>query len=1126
MSNKITKFELMLENNSNDYKSYTFLFTDEKNLELDYYTNTPIKIYSNIFELDSEFSIINFNSDLISGSFIVYLLNSDGKILGEYVLDNNCSSYPIITNSKVSLVIRINGKVIANNIKLSVKKSDYKELADHLNVNALKSNFRLNNNHLKIFENENIRTELFDKNDISFLERIFDAGLYELIPSINTSFSPNAQKLCFICDLIKLEYSSFLNLKAIFKEKNFFYYSLNYFESGFADNIYANSVLSSFFDNLGLSLYSVQDPNVSKVKKRDYKGLLHEKFPEYRNENLIFVDLVIDDFAKDLLKLFENIRGKNKPEERYLINVKINNINSLNFLLKNTLIFKSFCDNSFINFLRSQKHFEYKVLKNSLCLHIRLGDVAPIKYRERIINIFELQRGNYKEGIVFEGNSNSITAKSWFRLENYSVLIKRLREKFGANLKITIVSDGYDFCKSFCNTHDGLELLNNNIENFNATDFRKAIDYCDSILRSLPADNFVLGDSDKDSFLKSCKAILSSNLVVSMSRAFILGVVAAFKNDNYEKLIISSQNVKSLKLLENFNCTVEQAKDDSSILDLILTNAEKFLNTGLTLINLSPYCKIYQSSFSEWSKYKKGNLIDSAKVSNRFSIHTDNEYEPYILLDLSCDVKVENIIIYLRDSYTEKSLPIKIEVSSDLLTWNCLSVIDKFTYGECIDVDSSPIRYVKITRVGFGLLFLSSILINATEKEFLNYKTTFEAKNDLNEGFVLAHSPFYGLGGRLSVLATAFGALMARADLSDIKFFWEENNLLKFPNKINYSDPLITAKLLNFSRKELYSQLIDDYSNPSFRSLSAWTPDITLNDKVVFVSRNDLNRFFYQGEKRASAFQRMYKCIIPSDDVKIARDKILLNLPEIDWSTSLSVHVRHGNGEYYYNKSCVYGVKPPSVESIKHALNYSLNNSNFKIKTIILASDCKAVAEVVNYFAISNGLDFCFISGSIQENGYGCNHNTKLFDISLVDGRKQVIDDDVQSFAEILILAKSNALCGGKSFFFDAILGFSSIEDCNIFNLDNKDRYISIDPSFKVLAQDAINQDALKISSCLRRTGYKLDGLFYKIIDSKEFLFELCFFDVLLFNGSYSDFIDFIEKDEFRSKLLNFRLYI
>lgn len=538
------------------------------------------------------------------------------------------------------------------------------------------------------------------------------------------------------------------------------------------------------------------------------------------------------------------------------------------------------------------------------------------------------------------------------------------------------------------------------------------------------------------------------------------------------------------------------------------------------LYNISYLCTYFSSSVSHWERYSDGSLLDGSYSKDRFSVHTLDEHGAFVQVDLPNPCYVEKIDVVMRDIYLTNVIPLDVFIQTeDKHGW---SLVKSISGSETLLV-GQKISAVRILKNNKGSVVLSSINIYTN---ISNFRDWIEKCNESNtKNLVYVYAPFYGLGGRLSVIATALGFVSSQSTIKEIVLDAKTAKCLEYPREINLSKNNRHYEILLRNLASHFLEYILFGKNYiSEKNIASYDSSESFRDKkqnVVIVSRDNLAHYQNKNESMIDVCRRLYEKIIPSCAVldTLAKIESDFNLYDV-YDKALAVHIRHGNGEKYYSSvRKLWGVKPPSSKKIFNAIQAALKDNEY-IDTIILSSDCKAVFSYIknlfpNYKVI-------FISRLIQEIGLGCNHNQSLFNKAFLKYRAEVdinYEDEIV-FAEILALSRCKALCGGSSYFFDAVKYFSDCDIDKIYYLDNKDRYIKIDEAFKPLSEatDGIGYSLVNI---LQQENILIDGLFYCIRNTK---ITISYFDKILFKG---DALSISEKDlkDIQDQLIDLRLY-
>lgn len=544
-------------------------------------------------------------------------------------------------------------------------------------------------------------------------------------------------------------------------------------------------------------------------------------------------------------------------------------------------------------------------------------------------------------------------------------------------------------------------------------------------------------------------------------------------------------------------------------------------------INISYLCSYFTSSISDWEKTKVGNPLDSSTSVERYSFHTEEEQGAFIQINLPISCQVKFLEIWLRRQYTEQILPLNASVLIDD-SWTSLEIIEKNESPYLINIEQT-ISAIRIYKKGFGFVYFSSLNIFVEQDIFMAF---VENLNSQSERLCYVHASFYGLGGQLAVVASALGFIGSQNSIKQIIAHQSSSHILAYPTEINLDKSSSHFKIISRGLSESLCSFIfnNGVGYKSKKNISQYVePGISGREQdriAVFISRDNLPAFYLPKENVIISKQRLYKRIIPSNLV-LQQLGILEQKYELGklYEVSLGVHVRHGNGERYFNKKTTWGVKPPDSETLFGAINFAITNSVKNIKNIIIASDSLAIKD---FFENNFGEKFniVFISNNIRRIGAGCNHNhnkNTLFDPEMLENSMDRQEEDILAFSEILALSQCSALCGGKSYFFEAVKGFSSCSEENIFEIDNLDRYITLDENYKPLFESNNHLSDLLIKK-IKDFGGFVDGIF---IDEKstEDCLKLFYFDDLLYLGSFDELIQPTTFGDVYDKLKHFRYY-
>ncbi|MEO0398452.1 MAG: nodulation protein NodZ [Pseudomonadota bacterium] len=537
-----------------------------------------------------------------------------------------------------------------------------------------------------------------------------------------------------------------------------------------------------------------------------------------------------------------------------------------------------------------------------------------------------------------------------------------------------------------------------------------------------------------------------------------------------------------------------------------------------SLRNIAFLCTYFTSTQSSWEKGKVGTPIDHYPGNDRYSFHTANETEPFLQVDLPAASAVASIRVRIRNQYTGKTLPYIVKALGSDNEWRTLGRIETADTLETTFSTGQKIKAVRVTKEGFGSLYLAGLDIMVDESQFNNIVDELEGVSEC----IVVHAPFYGLGGGLSVCATAMGAI-GRGRIKRALIDKPLDRLLSYPRRFEADTPMGAFVRDNIS-KSTGDLLFDKKPARSDVNGSMWIDDGRSLEQVrpvVFLSRDNVKNYRLKDETDAALLQRFYKRLQPSHEVQLAFAKLArehdLNAEAFD--ASLGIHIRHGNGELYYSsRRRKWGVKPPSRKRIVDTVRAAIA-AHPDINRLIICSDCFAVNTTLK--KAFPRLTINFISNGIQKTGAGCNHTESVFDKTLKRQSVSEDDENINSFAEVLLLSRCARLCGGSSYFFNAIVGFSNVDQTDIFDLDNSDRYASVDSNFTPVLSSSTDSGR-RIAGALRMARIHVDGLFSATIDG---IVSLSYFDETLASGDLESVLGAIRSGAVKELLKERRLY-
>jgi len=530
-------------------------------------------------------------------------------------------------------------------------------------------------------------------------------------------------------------------------------------------------------------------------------------------------------------------------------------------------------------------------------------------------------------------------------------------------------------------------------------------------------------------------------------------------------------------------------------------------------------CDYYTSSVGKWDAQKSGSPLDHSKDTNRFSFHTDNDIDAFLNIKLPIKINYANIHVRFREGYNHRILPLDIFPRSNSNSWQLVNTIDEVQLNSSV-FEVSECDTIRFIKRGLGHLYLAGVDILVDEEVFSQIQKSLSEKSK----FFYVYSPIYGLGGALSVCASA----LAGVDHHHINYVVRDkscNGLIYYPPELALTEHNVSL-LEDGLGHNLTSQICGEKPKEvGQKPLFQWRVNKNQHNQtpdIVLVSRDSLSSFENKDENPYLSKQRLYQRIIPSVNVKNKCKNLLcsLNLEQEDMEKFLGAHIRHGNGELYYSaKNNVWGVKPPAPKLYIEQLRKII--SQYHIKDLLLCSDSYCVKELIE--KEFPDLRIKFLSLGIQKLGAGCNHIAKVFDETIERTPIKRSEDDISSFAEILALSKCGYLFGGKSFFYEAIIGFSSVKPEHIFQMNNTDRYISLPNTYDPIAKAEANSFAKVLFDKFKQNSIHTDGVFFN--SDKDKKMTLTYFDDVIITGNQDNLLDEISSGKVKQILKHLRHY-
>ncbi|WP_104719227.1 discoidin domain-containing protein [Helicobacter pullorum] len=346
------------------------------------------------------------------------------------------------------------------------------------------------------------------------------------------------------------------------------------------------------------------------------------------------------------------------------------------------------------------------------------------------------------------------------------------------------------------------------------------------------------------------------------------------------------------------------------------------------LIELAKGKKAFQSSISKWSKFDDPQRpIDDSLNIDDYAFHTGKEKDPWWMVDLEDEYRIECIKIKNRKNCQEILKPIKIFYSLDKIEW---CYIDQNLY-EWHNLDEVLIplnsfikaRYIKVVLEGIGYLHFKKIEI-------------FKRKYP---GLIVA-TRYDGFGGRINAMLNAM--YIAQKTGMKFGFVWNKREL----SPVN--EVFVDAQEEIFGREFLVKHSYTDRVKHSYLPCNYKG---TLSD-FAQAKHYNANFGFYWPYHRPHEMCRIFELDI--DDYK---KQCLQNAHLIEWNPKICaikdlvnqitkgigsfevIHLRNGDAVSVFKESIFWGVVMSRVFPFEVALHYIDNAKNNNKKIFLLGPD-------------------------------------------------------------------------------------------------------------------------------------------------------------------------------------------
>lgn len=739
-------------------------------------------------------------------------------------------------------------------------------------------------------------------------------------------------KSCDVDELLNIENEKIINLS----RKSFFYWDKNDFNIWQSEELilnYINDNLIGIFDNEDLMIFSELSFYIFLLSSWKEKILFFSKIWDYIEKLNSIINLLIDDFKKDLDSNFDKLNKVKLQKITTFFEVlnKLCNISQFeNNKRENIHTIVDFMNEKIESIIlilwNNEKNLEYiNILQNlSWRLYINFSYINYIDWYKSKDTLYP-----YFDNLLF-------LEKKWFDLSkksNFWNNIKKQKEIENAYIwnslyiyllflykikNIKFINNKDELIKNFTN------LLNKYKEDLNITENieNKKVEEIDDLLLSKILNIF---DLWKFTILEFLDKILIGEIRLNSSVVEILHHIILFKSDINEEILLQIA-IFLIETKDDKNYFMQYFK--SKILEIIIKNIinsknyTKILNVSeilssiwnkISLKNISPYLlKTYSSIYLELALYYSINDLNVEKTIYFLSIFENiNWLEDSQSFNLE---KIDKIYLNLSKSYT------KISDFKDQNNFNFLKERGEFRYKELksfIDWKNKADLQENIIEI---LNLLESKDITISNFDFL------EDKNIHKITELISKKIFYWI-------AQVF--LLNENDKNKFDRFWCKTEKIEIINGIYLvlKFPIIYEKKFQniyWREKDYLKNSILNIINNFIKNKKSKYEELL--NKVLNIENSYLNMFnstkidwldFYWFQKSKDVFWWDSIMIIPSSN----RNQVNFNLLDATWHWYDAVFVN----KLFKSTRSVLTEKPQNVWNIIYSMwNKIFNILNWK----------------------------------------------------------------------------------------------------------------------------------------------------------------------------------------------------
>ncbi len=648
-------------------------------------------------------------------------MTAQKKTINQWVIEGNNAEFMIRAprTKGIVLAFRLNGRVRISSLSIEVDEVPAQIAVDWMLAQFENPRWRRRKGYLEHYV-EYIFESGCDLKKVGFLEYLLGLGKYQEIMNIVGDSSEvegvwklrNRAKLYDILDHPN-------EIKNMLEKIEIRGYRVAIIKSGMGDILTAGNFFSFMCERFGLNFVGVHKIFDINSKRGYYNETFSDMPLPSTTTKTLFIDVedIADDFD-DLTAIINQV-APGQYDELCLVPKTVMSFSAP--LRDSKFICREFLNNQFNRYIKAKVAVKRHTFpEKTVLIHARLGDVAPIPVGNLCLNLFDLRRGNNRDGLVaLDSGSKSITLRTLTNIQSLDGFMRYLKG-IDSSLRIIFISDGYDLTREMLANPKMQKQITDIIPDLTIQSLVDSINYMDEKIRSLPADQMQVGEKTIEDFFNSVALVISSDVLFSTARGFVFNCVANFKYGDNPQHYFSPATGGHFDVLSTKGCMMHQFTEFTKVQEEVSKCLMDLKRGEQGLVNVSTHCNVYRIVIDQRPQFFN-DLANDADLQFLEKVIPRDEETNCLLIDLRAPCKISKLELALENHDVEKSLPFTIDVSVDGIIWSRIFFCD--FKREIISIDAAGIitRYIRIEKLGSGSLSFSDCEVFSKAEDFEKY---------------------------------------------------------------------------------------------------------------------------------------------------------------------------------------------------------------------------------------------------------------------------------------------------------------------------------------------------------------------------------------------------------------------